>query len=85
MGGMDLAEVKEKYGDRIAVKGNVDCAHLMTFGEPDEVVEATKTALKKGMPGGGFILSSSNSIHSAVRPENYAAMLQTLQEYGRYS
>ncbi len=83
--GMDLGEVKAKYGQRIALKGNVDCAKLMTFGTPDEVIEATKVALRKGMPGGGYILSSSNSIHSAVKPENYAAMLQTLREYGRYS
>jgi uroporphyrinogen decarboxylase len=83
-GGMDLAEVKAKYGDRIAVKGNVDCVHLMSFGTPDEVVEATKEALRKGMPGGGYILSSSNSIHSAVKPENYKAMLDTLKEYGSY-
>jgi uroporphyrinogen decarboxylase len=82
--GMDLGEVKAKYGDRVALKGNVDCAQLMTFGTPDEVVEATKEALRKGMPGGGFILSSSNSIHSTVKPENYAAMLQTLHECGRY-
>jgi uroporphyrinogen decarboxylase len=83
--GMDLGEVKAKYGDRIALKGNVDCAELMTFGTPEEVVEATKAALRQGMPGGGFILSSSNSIHSSVKPENYAAMLRTLEEYGRYS
>jgi uroporphyrinogen decarboxylase len=83
-GGMDLAEVKKKYGDRLALKGNVDCAQLMTFGTPDEVIAATKDALRKGAPGGGFILSSSNSIHSAVKPENYLAMLQTLEEYGRY-
>jgi uroporphyrinogen decarboxylase len=82
--GMDLGEVKAKYGQRVALKGNVDCAQLMTFGTPQEVVEATKEALRKGMPGGGFILSSSNSIHSAVKPENYAAMLQTLRECGRY-
>jgi uroporphyrinogen decarboxylase len=82
--GMDLGEVKAKYGDRVALKGNVDCAQLMTFGTPDEVMEATKDALCKGMPGGGFILSSSNSIHSAVKPENYVAMLQALREYGRY-
>jgi uroporphyrinogen decarboxylase len=82
--GMDLGEVKAKYGQRVALKGNVDCAQLMTFGTPDEVVEATKEALRKGMPGGGFILSSSNSIHSAVKPENYLAMLQTLRECGRY-
>jgi uroporphyrinogen decarboxylase len=83
--GMDLGEVKAKYGQRVALKGNVDCAHLMTFGTPDEVIEATKEVLRKGMPGGGFILSSSNSIHSAVKPENYLAMLQALRDYGRYS
>jgi len=83
--GMDLAEVKAKHGHQVALKGNVDCAHLMSFGTPDEVVEATKEALRKGMPGGGFILSSSNSIHSAVKPENYAAMLHALHDYGHYT
>ena len=83
--GMNLGEVKAKYGDRVALKGNVDCAELMTFGTVDETVEATKIALRQGMPGGGFILSSSNSIHSSVKPENYSAMLRTLHEYGRYS
>ena len=85
LAGMDLGEVKAKYGQRIALKGNVDCAELMTFGTPEQVVEATKTALRQGMPGGGYILSSSNSIHSAVKPENYVAMLHTLHEHGRYS
>jgi len=82
--GMDLAEVKAKYGDRVALKGNVDCAQLMTFGTPAEVVEATTEALRIGMPGGGYILSSSNSIHSAVKPENYVAMLETWRKFGRY-
>lgn len=85
LAGMDLGEVKAKYGQRIALKGNVDCAELMTFGTPEQVVEATKVALRQGMPGGGYILSSSNSIHSAVKPENYMAMLHTLEEHGRYS
>jgi len=84
-GGMDLGEVKAKYGDRVALKGNVDCAHLLSFGTTEEVIEATKIALKQGMPGGGFILSSSNSIHSAVKPENYAIMVRTVKEYGSYS
>ena len=82
--GMDLGEVKAKYGQRIALKGNVDCAHLMSFGTPEQTAEATKTALRKGMPGGGYILSSSNSIHSGVKPENYLAMISTLQEFGSY-
>lgn len=82
--GMNLGAVKAQYGHRIALKGNVDCASLMSFGTPEETAEATKTALRQGMPGGGYILSSSNSIHSGVKPENYLAMVQTLQEFGSY-
>jgi uroporphyrinogen decarboxylase len=82
--GMDLAEVKARFGSRIALKGNVDCSHLMTRGTPDQVAEATRRALRQGAPGGGFILSSSNSIHSSVKPENYLAMLRTLEESGGY-
>ncbi|HVO39393.1 MAG TPA: uroporphyrinogen decarboxylase family protein [Spirochaetia bacterium] len=84
MAGMDLAEVKRKYGTRVALKGNVDCAHLMTLGSPAKVEEATREALRVGMPGGGFILSSSNSIHSSVKPENYLAMLTALRAHGKY-
>jgi uroporphyrinogen decarboxylase len=88
--GMDIADVKAKYGDRIALKGNVDCAQLMTFGAPEETVEATKEALRKGMRAadgsvsGGFICSSSNSIHSGVKPENYLALMRAIREYGCY-
>ena len=83
-GGMDLAQVKAKFGDRVAVKGNVDCTQVLVYGTPEEVVAETKRALRQGAPGGGYILSSSNSIHSAVNPQNYRVMLEALERYGRY-
>ena len=83
-GGMDLGEVKAKYGNVVALKGNVDCAQTMTFGTPEDVIALTKETLRIGAPGGGFILSSSNSIHSGVNPENYLALMQTLEKYGAY-
>ena len=82
--GMDLTEVKDKYGDRVALKGNVDCAQTLSYATADEVIEETKEVIRKGGPGGGFILSSSNSIHASVKPENYLAMLDTLKKYGSY-
>jgi len=82
--GMDLAEVKAKYGDRIALKGNIDCAQTLTFGSVRDVVEETREAIRKAGPGGGLILSSSNSIHSSAKPGNYLAMLHALRMYGRY-
>jgi uroporphyrinogen decarboxylase len=83
-GGLDIAKIKQEYGDRFALKGNVDCAHLLTFGSMEEVVEQTKEIIRTAAPGGGFILSSSNSIHSKVKPENYLAMWNTVRSYGTY-
>jgi uroporphyrinogen decarboxylase len=45
------------------------------------VREEVKRAIADGGPG-GLILSSSNTIHRGVRPENYRAMLDALREFG---
>jgi len=82
--GMDIAMIKQKYGDRVAIKGNVDCAETLTFGSVSDVINETLDVIKKAADGGGFIASSSNSIHSAVKPENYLAMLNTIRAYGNY-
>jgi len=81
---MDLATVKERWGDRIAIKGNVDCAYLLVTGEEAEVVEAVKECIRIAGPGGGYACSSSNSIHSGVKPNLYIAMLDAIREYGVY-
>jgi uroporphyrinogen decarboxylase len=82
--GMKLQEIKHKYGEQIALKGNVDCAQTLSFGTTEEVIAETKQCLRDGAPGGGYILSSSNTIHSSVKPENYLAMLEMLKMYGNY-
>lgn len=82
--GMDLQQMKEDYGNMISLKGNVDCSTTLSFKAESETVEETKRCLNIAMPGGGYILSSSNSIHSAVKPQNYLAMLDTLKKFGKY-
>lgn len=82
--GMDIGEVKQRYGDRIALAGNVDCGELLSRGTPEEVEEAVKETIAKAAVGGGHILASSNSIHPAVNPENYRAMVEAGKRYGQY-
>jgi uroporphyrinogen decarboxylase len=82
--GMDLRKMKAGYGSRICLKGNVDCSITLSFKSEEEVIEETKACLEAAMTGGGYILSSSNSIHSAVKPQNYLAMLDTLRKFGKY-
>ena len=82
--GIDIGDMKQKYGDRFAMKGNVDCAHTLTFGSVEDVVEETKSVIRKAAHGGGLIVSSSNSIHSKVKPGNYLAMWNAIRAYGKY-
>ncbi len=84
MADMDIGEVKQKYGDRLCLMGNVNCATTLSFGTVEEVREETKEVIRKAGAGGGLIVSSSNTIHSAVKPENYVEMVRTIREYGKY-
>ncbi|MHB1459517.1 MAG: uroporphyrinogen decarboxylase family protein, partial [Armatimonadota bacterium] len=57
--GVDIAEVKRLYGDKICLVGNVNCG-LMDTGNDEHMIESAEYALRNGMPGGGYIFSTSN-------------------------
>lgn len=84
MAGMDLADVKAKYGDRICLVGNINCGPTLSWRSEEEVRQEVKEAIRKAGYGGGYICASSNSIHSGVRPENYIAMVKAIRDYGKY-
>jgi uroporphyrinogen decarboxylase len=84
LGGMSIGDVKEKYGSRLCLKGNVNIGGALSLGTPDEVRTETLACIQAGKPGGGYILSTSNSLMSCIKPENYMAMLETLREHGEY-
>jgi uroporphyrinogen decarboxylase len=72
------------YGSRVCIIGNIDCGNLLTNGTPDQVTKAVKRCISTASPGGGHILSSSNSIHSGVKPENFLAMIAATKRFGKY-
>lgn len=80
--GLDMAAMKTRYGDRICLKGNIDCVRTLCTGTEEEVREEVRCCLKQGGPA-GLILSSSNTIHRGVKPQNYRAMIAALREYGK--
>ena len=84
LGGMDIGQVRENYGHRVARKGNVDCVHVLSEGTPQEVEQAVISCIRDGSPGGGHIISSSNSLHAGVDPDLYRVMLDTIRRYGEY-
>ncbi len=82
--GMELGKVKRLVGDRVCLTGNIDCARLLPYGSVEEVGQAVRRAIADAAPGGGYILTSSNSIHSSCRPENFVAMVRACHQFGAY-
>ena len=82
-GGVDLAEVKRRYGDRVCLIGNVNCALLQT-GTEEECVADVRRALKQGMEGYGYIFSTSNCVYTGMPLERYELMNRIWREEGIY-
>jgi uroporphyrinogen decarboxylase len=82
--GMDIASIKRSCGDKICLIGNVNSG-LLDTGTEEEVVESVRYALKHGMPGGGYIFSTSNCIYTGMRLSRYELMLKVWQKEGNYS
>jgi len=82
--GMDIALMKEKYGDELCLLGNVDCGNTLTHGSPSQVAVEARQVMASAARGGGLILGSSNSIHDGVKLENFLAMTKVALKYGRY-
>ena len=82
-GGVDLTEVRRIVGKRAALMGNVNCGLLQT-GTEDEVRTDALRALREGMPGGGYIFSTSNCIYTGLALERYELMHGVWREHGEY-
>ncbi len=80
-GGVDLAEVKRRVGDRVCLMGNVNCG-LLDTGTDAEVVASARAALRDGPPGGGYIFGTSNCIYPGMRLARYELMLDVWRASG---
>lgn len=80
-GDVDIAEVKRIAGDRVCLIGNVNCG-MLTTGTDEECIESARYALKSGMPGGGYIFSTSNCIFTGMRLSRYELILDVWRQEG---
>jgi uroporphyrinogen decarboxylase len=82
-GGVDLAEVKRRCGDQVCLMGNVHCG-LLDSGTDAEVIESARYALRHGMPGGGYVFSTSNCVYTGMPLARYELMLDVWRREGNY-
>jgi len=74
----DMKQLKEAYGVRICLMGNVDCVRVLLRGTTAMVKDACLEALKNAAHGGGFILADD----CEVPPETPIANMRALEDAG---
>jgi hypothetical protein len=78
---MDIAEVKRQYGGRVCLVGNIFMSDLV-HKTPAEIKAHVRHRIETIGQGGGYIVSSSNSLTDDMQPENVWAMAEALREFG---
>lgn len=80
----DIAAIKQRYGDRLCLMGNMDLNYLLPKACPRKVMDQVRKTIEVAGKGGGYILSTCNMLNSDVPPENALAMYMAGARYGNY-
>ncbi len=84
MAGMDIAEVKRRYGKRVALFGNVQC-DLVHRGPLAAIRERARYCLESAKMGGGLVLVTSAEVFADTPWENYLEVKNARECWGRYN
>jgi uroporphyrinogen decarboxylase len=76
---MNLAEVKEKYGDKLTIQGGI--SKFIGQMSREELESHVEEVVRIGSRGGGYITQSEGGIPYTMSPENFRFYLDTLRKY----
>ena len=80
--GLDVVELKKKFGKRLAYCGNIDVA-VLERGTKENIRREVLRKLSAAR-GGGYMPQSDHSVPGDVPPRNYLYALELIRQYGRY-
>ena len=84
-GGMDPAELKKEFGEKIVFwGGGADTQDVLPYGTPEEVRQHVKERISIFGPGGGFVFSQIHNLQNDVPFDNVKAMVEAVKEFGSY-
>jgi len=81
--GMDLVELKQQYGDRLAFMGGID-VQAMAHSDPRVIEHEIRTKIPVAKKGGGYIYHSDHSVPDNVSFEQYQRVMELVGEYGAF-
>ena len=80
----DLPSLKKRFGSNIVFCGGIDTHRILPFGSAKEVREEVRRVIEILGPGGGCMIGAVHTVMNDVPPENVLAMVDAVEEFGRY-
>lgn len=84
MGDCDLTEIKQRFGHKLALMGNLHTTQIMRYGSVNDVRRASLQALLAAGGKGGFVLSTGDQCGRDTPFENILEIVRVCREYGVY-
>ncbi len=81
--GMDLIELKHRYGDKMCFMGGID-VRLMAQEDPVPLEKEIREKIQVAKKGGGYIYHSDHSVPKNVSFKQYERVIQMVKKYGQY-
>lgn len=81
--GMDVRELKQKYGDRLSFMGGID-VRAMADPDPSVIEEEIRSKFEVAKRGGGYIYHSDHSIPNNISFGQYKRVMELVKKYGEY-
>jgi uroporphyrinogen-III decarboxylase len=80
---MDIRQLCPKYGDRLAMFGNIDVM-IMGTNDRDRIEEEIRSKFAAGMATKGYAYHSDHSVPPMVSWATYQFIIECVKKYGTY-
>jgi len=82
-GDCDLTEVKRIFGEKLALKGNIQTTRFL-MASPKEVEQMAKRCIDAAGEDGGYVLSTGDQVGRDTPEENLFKLVEFARKYGKY-
>lgn len=80
----DIYAIREQYGSRLTLVGNIDVDSVLSRGTPEVVRADVREHIDRLAGDGAYVVCSSHSVIDSIPPANFMAMIDETHAYGVY-
>ncbi len=84
LGDVELSEAKQRVGDKLFLKGNLNPVETLLRGNREKVGREAVRCIDSASEHGGYILSSACSVPPHTPPANLEVLSEVADLFGRY-